>query len=168
MVMAILKGLSKGLIVAVFSIIGYILGLAAALKFSSSVALYFEGNEHVSGRWLPFLSFALVFIGVVLLVRLGAAFIEKAFQITMLGWLNRLGGIVFFVALYTIVFSIFIFYAVEMHLVKADTLTASGSYAYIRPWGPMVIDNLGNIIPIFRNMFNELQHFFEASPGQMV
>jgi membrane protein required for colicin V production len=33
-------------------------------------------------------------------------------------------------------------------------------YEYIAPWGPKVIDNLGNIIPIFKDMFEQLQNFF--------
>ena len=37
-VFAIIKGYSKGLIVALFSVAGFIVGLAAALKLSSLVA----------------------------------------------------------------------------------------------------------------------------------
>src|SRR5687768_17186318 len=121
MIMAVFKGLSKGLIVALFSIIAYIIGLAAALKLSASVANYLSSETNITGKWLPLLSFALVFIGVVLLVKLGAAFIQKTFQVAMLGWLNCLGGMVFYILLYTIIFSIFLFYAEAMMLVKPET-----------------------------------------------
>ena len=57
-ILAIIKGLRRGFIVAVFSIIGYIIGLAAALKLSALVAVYLQKNISITGKWLPFISFA--------------------------------------------------------------------------------------------------------------
>ena len=118
MMMAIFKGYQKGLIIAVFSIIAFILGLAAALKLSALVADYLKDSIHVSAKWLPFIAFALVFFAVVILVRLGAKLIEKAFQVVMLGWVNRIGGILLYAALYIIILSIFIFYAEKLKLLQ--------------------------------------------------
>ncbi|MEJ7673046.1 MAG: hypothetical protein WKF59_10115 [Chitinophagaceae bacterium] len=33
-------------------------------------------------------------------------------------------------------------------------------YPYIAPWGPKVMDSLGRIVPIFKDMFTQLQDFF--------
>lgn len=162
MVIAIIKGYRKGFIVAVFSIVAFIIGLAAAIKLSSMVAGYLQHTVNVSDRWLPFIAFALVFFVVVVLVKLGARFIEKAFQAAMLGWLNRIGGILLYSALYLIIFSIFIFYAEKLVLIKPETIEASQTYSYIQPWGPTVIDNFGKLIPIFKNMFIELGDFFDS------
>ena len=104
MMMAIFKGYQKGLIIAVFSIIAFILGLAAALKLSAIVADHLKDSISVSAKWLPFIAFALVFFTVVILVRLGAKLIEKAFQVVLLGWLNRIGGILLYATLYIIIF----------------------------------------------------------------
>ena len=67
LVIAIFKGISKGLIVALFSFLGFIIGLAAALKLSTAMAEYIGANVEVSQRWLPFIAFIVVFIIVVLL-----------------------------------------------------------------------------------------------------
>src|SRR5256885_793509 len=84
------KGLRKGLIIAVFSLLGFFIGLTAALKLSSVVADYIGTITNITQRWLPFIAFILVFIIVVFLVRLGAKMLEKVLQIAMLGWLNKL------------------------------------------------------------------------------
>ncbi len=160
MVIAVLKGYQKGLIVAVFSIIAFIIGIAAALKLSTVVAGWLKDSTSLSGKWLPFISFALVFLGVVLLVRLGAKLIERTFQAVMLGWANRLGGIVFYAALYIIIFSIFLFYAAQIQLLKPATIASSQTYSFIQPWGPKVIDGFGKVIPIFKDMFTDLSDFF--------
>lgn len=160
LIFACIKGYQKGLIVALFSVLAFIAGLAAALKLSSVVAAKLSASTSVSVKWLPVISFVLVFLIVVLLVNLGAKMLQKSVELVMLGWVNRLGGIIFYALLYSIVLSIFLFYAVQLHLVKNDTMMASRCYSFIKPLGPAIIDKLGSIIPFFRDMFNQLQHFF--------
>ncbi len=162
LVVAIFRGYRKGLIVAVFSIIAFIIGLAAALKLSAVVADYLKDSISISAKWMPFLAFALVFFGVVLLVRLGAKLIEKSFQVAMLGWVNRIGGILFYAVLYLIILSIFLFYAEKLQLLQPSAIQSSQSYNFIQPWGPMVMDSFGKLIPLFKDMFTELGDFFNS------
>lgn len=167
LVLACIKGYQRGLVVALFSVIAFIAGLAAALKLSAVVATYLQGSVSVSAKWLPFISFILVFAGVVLLIRLGAKIIEKSVQLVLLGWLNRLGGILFFAILYVIIFSIFLFYAEKLHLVSAATVQSSITAEYVQPWGPRLINGIGSVIPFFKDMFQELENFFQELPGKV-
>ena len=162
MILAVIKGYQKGLIIAVFSIIAFIIGLAAALKLSTAVAAYLKDSVSVSAKWMPFIAFALVFFAVVILVRLGGKLIEKAFQVVLLGWLNRIGGILFFAALYIIILSIFIFYAEKLQLLRPSAIESSQTYNFIQPWGPKVMDSFGRLIPAFKDMFTELGDFFNS------
>lgn len=160
LIFAIIKGYQQGLIVAVFSVLAFIIGLAAAIKLSAVVAGYIGKAVNVSDQWLPVISFAVVFLIVVLLIRLGAKLIQKSVQFAMLGWINRLGGILLFIIIYILIFSVLIFYAEQMDLIKPETKNASVTYPYIQPWGPKVIDAFGKIIPIFKDMFIDLKEFF--------
>lgn len=160
MTLAIFKGIRKGLILGIFSLLAFIIGLAAALKLSVIVAGWLNDSAGSFAKWLPLISFMLVFIAVVLLINLVARLIKKTMQFAMLGWLDSIGGIILYVCIYTIIFSIFLFFAEKMHLIKTETITASVSYPYIAQWGPKVINNIGSIIPIFKNMFTQLQDFF--------
>jgi membrane protein required for colicin V production len=167
LIFAAIKGYQRGLIVAIFSVLGLIVGLAAAIKLSTVVAGYIGKSVKVSDQWLPIISFAVVFLIVVLLVRWGAILIQKSVQFAMLGWINRLGGILLYIAVYILIFSVIIFYANQMELIKPETKNASVSYSYIQPWGPKVIDGFGKIIPVFKGMFNELQDFFGNVSSQV-
>jgi membrane protein required for colicin V production len=162
LILAIIKGYQKGFIIAIFSIIAFIIGLAAALKLSTAVAGYLKDSISVSAKWLPFIAFALVFFIVIILVRLGARLIEKTFQAVMLGWLNRIGGILLYAALYLIILSIFIFYAEKLQLLQPAAIKSSQTYNFIQPWGPKVMDNFGRLIPVFKDMFTELGDFFNS------
>jgi len=161
-VIAIFRGYQKGLILAVFSVIAFIIGLAAALKLSVAVAAYLKDSISISAKWLPFLAFALVFFAVVLLIRLGAKLIEKVFQAVLLGWLNRLGGMLLYMVLYLIILSIFVFYAEKLQLLKPSVIQNSITYSFIQPWGPKVMDSFGKLIPVFKDMFTELGDFFNS------
>lgn len=160
LIIAIFKGLRRGFIIAVFSVIAFVVGLAAAMKLSTVVALQLADSTNISARWLPFISFLLVFIVVLLLVRLVAKMIEKSVEFALLGWLNRLLGVVLFVALYTIIFSILLFYAIQLNIIKQETINSSRTYGFIEPWGPYAINGLGAVIPWFRDMFQQLKDFF--------
>ena len=162
MVIAIFKGVRKGFIIAFFSVIAFIIGLAAALKLSATIATYLQNSVTISGKWLPFLSFAIVFLVVVLLVNIGGKLLQKTFEMAMLGWLNRLGGIILYVLLYLIIFSIFLFYADKVHLFPETAIQSSKTYPYILPWAPKVMDHLGKYIPIFKDMFTQLGDYFEG------
>lgn len=162
MIIAIFKGLSKGFIVGIFSLLAFIIGLAAALKFSAVAAGYLQEKGMESTKWLPALSFFLVFIVVVLLVGLGARLIKKTVNFAMLGWLDSLLGIFLYMIIYVIIFSVILFFAEKMFLLKPYVITDSHTYKYIAPWGPKVINNLGKIIPLFKDMFMQLQDFFDS------
>ena len=76
-------------------------------------------------------------------------------------------GIVFYLALYH-------------HLQRAPVLRhpvappqpgsgeASETYAFVKPWGPYAINIIGAILPVFRNMFEELERFCRYSSSHLI
>src|SRR6186713_2855235 len=106
LVMAIVKGIRRGLIIALFSVIAYIAGIAAAMKLSVTVADYLKDSVNVSAQWMPVLSFAIVFIGVILLVRWLANLLERVIELALLGWVNKLGGALLYIVVYMLCLSV--------------------------------------------------------------
>jgi membrane protein required for colicin V production len=132
------------------------------MKLSATLAGYLGGHTSLSGRWLPVLAFVLVFLAVVLLVRWIGRLMEKAVDLAMMGWLNKLAGILLYAAVYTIILSVLLFYAVQLRLVSSSTLASSITYPFIRPWGVVVIDGFGSLVPFFKGMFTQLEDFFDG------
>ncbi len=165
LIAAVFKGFRNGLIVGVFSFLGFVIGLAAALKLSTLAAAYIGNHTTISQRWLPFIAFAIVFLGVALLIRIGAKAIEGLLRVAMLGWMNRLGGILLYTLIYLFIWSTILFYVSQLHFIKSETLEASITYPYLKPLGPKIISSLGYFIPLFRDMFHQLEKFFETASG---
>ena len=159
MALAFYKGFTKGFVMAIFSVLGFIIGLAAALKLSSTVSTQIQQYTN-AGKWLPALSFLLVFIAVAFAIHFVGKIIQKSIETVLLGWANRLAGFLLYALLYSLIYSVFLFFAVQLHFLKTDVTQASTVYPYLQPLAPKVINAIGEIIPWFKNMFTELQNFF--------
>jgi len=85
-----------------------------------------------------------------------------------MGWLNKLGGIVLYAALYIILLSVLLFYAEKLNFINTNTISASKTYVYLQPWGPKVMDTMGSVIPWFKDMFSELTKFFETVASKSI
>jgi membrane protein required for colicin V production len=164
---AIFKGYQKGLIVAVFSIVGFVIGWMAAMKFSTVVAGWLASSTQIEVKWLPVIAFLLVFIAAVLLVRLGAKFLQSAVEMALMGWLNKIGGILFYLMLYVLVISTLLFFAEQLQVLTSATIQESKCYSWVKPVAPFFMNTIGTVLPVFKNMFSELEQFFNKLNQQL-
>lgn len=159
LVLAIFKGYRKGVIVAAFSYVALIIGIAAAMKLSVVVAGYLT-SQSMHGKWLSFLSFVIVLVVVIVIIKLVARMIEQLAEAVLMGWLNRICGIILYGLVYFTLYSVVLFYTSKMGLTGTQTIAGSVTYPYFHNLGPWVIDHLGAVIPWFKDMFSHLSDFF--------
>ena len=164
---ALFKGYTKGFIIALFSFAALLIGLTAATKLSTVVASKIGHDTGITARWLPCVSCLLIMIAVTLVVRLVAGMFQKAAELVLLGWANKLAGILLFGAIYMTIWSVVLFYGDKLHLITEATKSASKTYSYIAPWGPKVLNTIGEVIPIFKDMFTSLGAHFETLGKQV-
>ena len=167
MLLAFVKGAKKGLIHALFSCLAFFIGMLAAIKLSVVAAHYFSEHSNINGRWIPFISFILIFALVVVIINSVGKILEKTAEITMMSWINKVGGICLFLLLYGILFSVILFYAKNLNFIKKETIESSLFYPYISPLGPDIINNLGKIIPFFKDLFSQLEVYFDSISSKL-
>ncbi len=105
---AVIQGLRKGFIAQVIAIISLVLGGWLAYHFSSSVTKWLSQWIEFSGHALDIISFILIFAIVVTLLYLLGKILEASIKIILLGWLNRLLGLVFALLKFTLVIGLLI------------------------------------------------------------
>lgn len=92
---AIFQGIRKGFIAQAVSIISIVLGIWASARFanivSSWIAQYITASEQV----LKVVAFALILVLVFLALAALGKMLEGMFKLVMLGWLNKLLGVIF-------------------------------------------------------------------------
>ncbi|MCU0394432.1 MAG: CvpA family protein [Chitinophagaceae bacterium] len=163
--LAIFKGIRKGLVVALFSWVAIVVGAAAALKLSGKAGAWMAAAMPSLAKWIPLLAFVGVFIAVILLVRLLAKLLEETLEWTMLGWANKLGGILFFALLYLMVASIALFYLDKLALLSSTARNTSVTYPLLQPLAPAIMEGLGKLIPLFKDLFTDLEAVLEQAAG---
>ena len=157
----VIRGYSKGVVVALFSVLAIILGVIGALKLSGTLAsLLFQDGEK-GGRWVPFVSYIIVFFLIVWLVRLGAKLIQKSFEAVALGWVNRLTGALLYAFLISFVFSSVLWLFNQMGIIKPETISDSYVYETIEPLAPKVFSLIGTVLPFAKHIFEDLSGFFD-------
>lgn len=155
-----IRGYMKGIIVAAFSVLAIILGIICSLKLSGLLATYLLDKGYISSGWAQLVSYIVLFATVVLCVRLLAKAIEKSMEAFMLGWVNRsLGGLLYvFIAI--MAWSTILWLGNEMKIIKQEQIAASKTYQYIVPVAPWVADKTGELWPMAKDVFIELESFF--------
>ncbi len=92
---SLIQGFRKGFISQVIAIISIIAGVWMSARFANIVSgwigQYIQGSEQV----LKVVAFALIFIAVIAVLALLGKLIEGTIRLVMLGWLNRLLGVLF-------------------------------------------------------------------------
>jgi membrane protein required for colicin V production len=159
--LAIVQGWRKGLILALFSAVCGLIGLAAAIKLSAVLAIHMKSGLHMTGKWLPVIAFIVVFALVLLIVGWTARLIERILKLVLLDWLNKLGGILLFVLLYLSIYSIILFYGTRTQVISKQAIENSHVYSLIAPFGPAVIRFITGFIPFGHDMFTALEGFFD-------
>jgi len=91
---SLFRGLFRGLVKEASSIIGVLGGFLVACSFYGLLAGYLSGVVS-NPAYRNLLAFLIIFCAVVVLVNVLAIVIKYLLRIVFLGWLDRLGGVVF-------------------------------------------------------------------------
>ncbi|MFC2096702.1 CvpA family protein [Bacteroidota bacterium] len=92
---AVYRGLTKGLIYEVATLAALILGIYGAYKFSWLTTSILVNNFNATGQYLPWISFAITFIIIVVVIHLIARTLTSLVNAVALGFINRSLGVVF-------------------------------------------------------------------------
>lgn len=162
LIFAFFRGFRKGAIVAIFSLAGIVIGMIAALKLSGTLSQWLLEHDWVSSAWVQLISWLILFLGVVMLVRLGAKAIERLLKLSMLNGVNRVIGGLLYMFIAAFIWSCLLWLGNKAHLISPETMVISHTYSFLAPVAPFVFEKLGNILPFTKDLLESLSHFFDG------
>ncbi len=140
------KGFSKGLIIEAASIIALGLAIWGGIKFTDFLTGYIQTHFSWNTKYLPVVSFALIFLGVLFGVYAIAKLIERLVKAVSLGFVNKLAGGIFGIVKFGLILSVFIFVlnAIEknIRLIPSETKQRSLLYEPVGKIAPLIIPGL--------------------------
>tara|TARA_B100001769_G_scaffold273768_1_gene270668 strand:+ start:129 stop:650 length:522 start_codon:yes stop_codon:yes gene_type:complete len=134
------RGYSKGLILEITSILAISLGIFGSVKFSNETVellnKYFPVlSENTNDQIVVIFSFAITFLGIIIVVTLIGKTITKALKLVFLGFYNKiLGGIFGVVKLFTILSIIFVLFEdlnSKFNIIEINVLNESFAFEKI-------------------------------------
>ncbi|MBU6157703.1 MAG: CvpA family protein [Bacteroidetes bacterium] len=143
--LAIWKGWRKGLVMSLLSIAGYGLGIYCALRFRAVVTNWLSDTVSSGAQWLPLLAFFLILAVVITGMHFLGRMVEGVLNLAMLGWVNKLAGVIFYAVLYVILLSSLIWVVERAALLSPEAKAASYTYPA-----------LSSIPPHFASVYNKL------------
>ncbi|MCK5839556.1 MAG: CvpA family protein [Bacteroidales bacterium] len=103
------RGFSKGLIIGITTLVALILGIYLSIRFSDIVAAFLMSNFDWDEKYIPIISFAITFVGVVIVIYFLGKILEKFIDMIALGFINKLLGGVFGIVKAVVLLSVIIY-----------------------------------------------------------
>lgn len=148
----LIGGLSKGFLEQAATLVGTVLSVYLAFKFSGAVCERLKEYITVSETVLNIIGFVVVLVGVLLVVMFVAKLLTRVSQMTALNWFNRLLGLVFSLAINALFISLLVILFdtinVKFELVKSPMLQESVVYGAFKDLGYFVFPYLKQYLMI--------------------
>ena len=145
---AIISGIMKGFIEQAVALVSLILGAWLAFKFSTVVSGWLQPYFEVSETVLNVISFVVIMVAVVLVLFVLGKILTGVSKLVMLGWLDRLLGLVFALLKAGLIIGILIilFDTLNVKFEEEKVLDESVLYGPIRDIAYMVFPYLKELL----------------------
>lgn len=134
-----IKGLRKGLIIEVVTLLAFGVGIYGAMHFSDFTASRLQDVMEIDPKYLNTVAFVLTFIVLVVLVNIIGRLVSKAIKSLNLGFFDKLGGFIFGAIKGVLLCSTFVLVLNNLQwtgIIKEEVRKNSFLYAYVEKTVP--------------------------------
>ena len=146
LILSAISGYNKGFIIELTSLVALIAGIYVAVYFSDVTADFLLTYFSLTTKYLSIISFALTFVLVLIAVVFLGRIVEKFVDLLMLGFLNKVAGLVFGVLKGILILSMLIFvinyFDAGRQWLAEKASVNSFLYPYIEPVAPKLYKSL--------------------------
>lgn len=143
------KGFTRGLIMEVTRLLALVAGVYLAARFATLLADHLYKNTSLTNEFLPIIAFALILVGVMLLVYLFGKMLEGMMKMAALGWADKASGAFFGIARGVLLLSLLLMLLNRFSLLdgfqKSDTAEKSFLYRPIEAFAPFLLPILEDV-----------------------
>jgi len=164
MALGAIGGFKKGFVLEIVTLLALILAVIGGFHFLHWGMSVLTDNFQLSGRFLPFLAFLLIFVGIIAIVNAIGQALKKIIHMAFLGGIDRIAGAVLgavkFVFLFSILIWAFQVFGIELpqHLQDDSFL-----YTYVVALAPATVDLFGFIIPASADLMDKIADLMNFS-----
>lgn len=150
-------GFRKGLLLEIVGILAFVLGIVGGFKLMelgmTYLDDYFEDFDHL----LPFISFLVIFLAILLLVNLVGKAVKKVVDMTLLGGVDKFAGAIVGLAKWAIGLSLVLWLTQNFGIVLPGQDEDLVLYPYLAELGPNLIRSMSVVLPFAEEMIESIK-----------
>lgn len=154
-------GFTKGIIRTVFTILSYVIGLLAAFKLSPATTRFLETALGSQNPLLFIAGFLLAFFGTMLLIRFISRALSQGLESANINIINQMAGGALLAAVFTLLYSLVLWFLVESRIIKEEAKVESVTYTYLMEYPKITWNVLGKLKPTLKEFWDNTVDFMD-------
>ncbi|MEO1262144.1 MAG: CvpA family protein [Bacteroidota bacterium] len=155
------QGYSRGIIKTVFTVFSFIFGLMVAFKLSPASTRFIDSLFKNDNPINFVIGFFLAFFLTMIVIRMIAKFLEGALEKANINIINQTLGGILLSAVYTLIFTVFVWMGDKSHIINEDVREESVSYPYLKEF-PGKMKNVYEFVkPSLQEFWQEAVEFLD-------
>ena len=151
----IYMGFSKGIIKTVFTLLALLLGFMIAVRFSVYATEFLKNIFNNDSPMLFLAGFVLCFILTVVLLRFIAKMLERVLEGLGINFINKMAGGLVIATLFTLIFSVILWFADRASLIPDTAKEKSLTYPYLQAFPTQARTFAEKLRPFFESTYEQ-------------
>ena len=157
------KGYRKGFLLEAVAILSFVLAIIGGFKLLHWVMSLLDERFEINGELLPYISFILIFIAIVIAVNFIGKFLKKILDMTLLGSIDNLAGALLAVLKWAFGISIVLWLSNSFGISLQGSWTeGSLLYPYLLTLAPQLVDIISQVMPFASDLFDTIQELLKG------
>ncbi|HEY9117480.1 MAG TPA: CvpA family protein, partial [Roseivirga sp.] len=150
-------GFKKGLLLEIFGVLAFVLAIIGGFKLMEVGMVYLSEYFEDFDQLLPFISFIIIFLAIILLVNMLGKLLKKVVDMTLLGGFDKFAGAILGLVKWAIGVSILLWlvnnFGIELPGQNEDLVL----YPFLTELGPKLIASLDVVLPFAKEMLESIK-----------
>lgn len=157
MIFGAINGFKRGLLLEIIGIIAFILAIIGGFKLMEFGMSYLDDYFEEFDNLLPFISFLVIFVGILLLINLIGKVVKKMVDMTLLGGVDKFAGAIIGIAKWAIGLSIVLWLTNNFGIELPGQKEPLVLYPFLKDLAPNVIEGASFVLPFAEELFDSIK-----------
>ncbi|WP_420384863.1 CvpA family protein [Roseivirga sp.] len=150
-------GFKKGLLLEIIGVLAFILAIIGGFKLMETGMVYLSEYFEDFGQLLPFISFLIIFLAIILLINMLGKLLKKMIDMTLLGGFDKFAGAILGLVKWAIGVSILLWLVNNFGIELPGQDEELVLYPFLSELGPKLIASLDVVLPFAQDMLDSIK-----------
>ncbi len=163
MVFGAVLGFRKGLLLEIFGVLAFVLAIIGGFKLMETGMVYLSEYFEDFDQLLPFISFLVIFLAIIILVNMLGKLLKKMIDLTLLGGFDKFAGAILGLVKWAIGVSILLWLVNNFGIELPGQEEELVLYPFLTELGPKLIASLDVVLPFAQEMLDSIKELLSPA-----